>query len=69
MGKPEYKDCQGKSSIDELVAFFISCKAIRGKELTNVKGMVLIFSVCIIPSLWAVIDYLDDKLWDAMYGG
>ena len=41
--------------------------ALEGKAI--VKGMVLIFSVGIIPALWAVVDHLDDKLWDAMYGG
>ena len=34
---------------------------------TIVKGMVLIFSLTIIPGLWSVADHLDDKLWDAMY--
>lgn len=34
---------------------------------TIVKGMILIFSLTIIPGLWAIADHLDDKLWDAMY--
>jgi hypothetical protein len=37
----------------------------RGSTL--VKGMVAIFSLTIIPGLWAIADHLDDKLWDAMY--
>lgn len=37
----------------------------RGAAL--VKGMVLIFSLTIIPGLWSIADHLDDKLWDAMY--
>lgn len=38
---------------------------LRGSTL--VKGMVAIFSLTIIPGLWAIADHLDDKLWDAMY--
>ena len=34
---------------------------------TIIKGMILIFSLTIIPGLWSVADHLDDKLWDAMY--
>ena len=34
---------------------------------TILKGMVLIFSLTIIPGLWSIADHLDDKLWDAMY--
>ena len=37
----------------------------RGSTL--VKGMVTIFSLTIIPGLWAIADHLDDKLWEAMY--
>lgn len=34
---------------------------------TVVKGMITIFSVIIIPGLWAIADHIDDKLWDSMY--
>ena len=34
-----------------------------------IKGMILIFSLTIIPGLWAVMEHLDDTLWQAMYGG
>ena len=34
-----------------------------------IKGMILIFSLTVIPGLWAVMEHLDDTLWQAMYGG
>ena len=33
---------------------------------TMLKGMFIIIAICIIPGLWAIIDHLDDKLWEAM---
>lgn len=32
-----------------------------------IKGMILIFSLTIIPGIWAVMEHLDDSLWKAMY--
>ena len=46
--------------------FYMVIGAMRGS--TMVKGMFLIFGLTIVPSLWALFDHLDDKLWDAMYG-
>lgn len=40
---------------------------LRGSVI--VKGMITIFSATIIFGLWAIADHIDDKLWNAMYGG
>ena len=40
---------------------------LRGSTL--VKGMIIIFSITSIFGLWEIADHIDDKLWDAMYGG
>lgn len=39
------------------------------KGETIIKGFILISSLMLAPSLWAVVEHLDDKLWEAMYGG
>lgn len=33
-----------------------------------IKGMILIIGLNIIPGVWAVMEHLDDTLWQAMYG-
>ena len=33
-----------------------------------IKGMILIICLNIIPGVWAVMEHLDDTLWQAMYG-
>lgn len=36
---------------------------------TMVKGLLLIFALTSIPGIWHIIDHLDDRLLEAMYGG
>lgn len=36
---------------------------------TMIKGLLLIFSLTSIPGIWHIIDHLDDRLLEAMYGG
>ncbi|MDO4642772.1 MAG: hypothetical protein Q4A74_02920 [Cardiobacteriaceae bacterium] len=36
---------------------------------TLIKGMLLLFSLSIIPGLWFIMDHLDDRLFEAMHGG
>ena len=33
-----------------------------------IKGMILIICLNLIPGIWAVMEHLDDTLWQAMYG-
>lgn len=39
----------------------------RGQTL--IKGMLLIIALTIMPSLWAIVEHLDDSLYSAMYSG
>ncbi len=34
-----------------------------------IKGMILIIVLTLMPSLWALMDHLDDGLYEALYGG
>lgn len=33
-----------------------------------IRGMLLIFALTVMPGIWAVMEHLDDKLWEAMHG-
>ena len=34
---------------------------------TILKGLILIFIISLLPSLWAITQYLDNALWQALY--
>ncbi|MCB1810687.1 MAG: conjugal transfer protein TraG N-terminal domain-containing protein [Candidatus Competibacteraceae bacterium] len=46
---------------------FLIIGEMRG--MTLVKGMMLLFVLSIIPSLWSLADYIDDQLFLALYPG
>lgn len=50
-----------------LWGLFLVIGEMRG--MTLVKGMMLIFVLSILPSLWAFADYIDDRLFLALYPG
>lgn len=50
-----------------LWGLFLVIGEMRG--MTLVKGMMLIFVLSILPSLWAFADYIDDRLFLTLYPG
>ncbi len=48
-------------------ALYMIIGELRG--MTMIKGMILITALTMMPSLWALIEHLDDGLYEALYGG
>lgn len=46
---------------------FMVVSEFRGMSM--IKGMILIIALTMMPSLWAIVDHLDDTLYSAMYSG